>query len=120
PTDAACASLVEDLSERGLLDETLVVMAGEFGRTPRFNGNGGRDHWPHCFSVVLAGGGVRGGQVCGSSDRIGAYPTSCPVTPQDLTATLYHCLGVDPHALIHDQQGRPYTLVEGTPVHAVL
>jgi uncharacterized protein (DUF1501 family) len=120
PTDAAFAALVEDLAQRGLLDETLVVVMGEFGRTPRFNPNGGRDHWPHCFSVVMAGGGVRGGQVYGSSDRTGAYPTSNPVTPQDLMATLYHQLGVDPHSLIHDQQGRPYTLVEGTPVQAIL
>ncbi|MCI0460489.1 MAG: DUF1501 domain-containing protein [Gemmataceae bacterium] len=120
PTDAAFASLVEDLHDRGLLDETLVVMMGEFGRTPRFNTNAGRDHWPNCFSVVLAGGGVRGGQVYGSSDRIGAYPTSNPVSPQDLMATLYHCLGIDPHSLIHDLQNRPHTLVEGAPVHALL
>jgi hypothetical protein len=70
--------------------------------------------------VVLAGGGVRGGQVYGSSDKIAAYPTSNPVTPQDLTATLYHCLGVDPHGVIYDQQNRPYSLVDGTPVRAVL
>jgi hypothetical protein len=120
PTDAALASLIEDLSDRGLLEETLVVVTGEFGRTPRFNRQGGRDHWPHCFSVVLAGGGVRGGQIYGSSDRIAAYPTSHPVSPQDLVATLYHCLGVDPHALIYDQQHRPYTLVEGEPLHGLL
>jgi hypothetical protein len=120
PTDAAFAALVEDLEARGLLDETLVVLLGEFGRTPRFNRNGGRDHWPHCFSVVLAGGGVRGGQVHGSSDRIGAYPTAGAVSPQDLLATLYHCLGVDPHGLIYDQQHRPFTLVEGIPVRAIL
>jgi len=102
PTDAAFTALLEDLAERGLLDETLVIMMGEFGRTPRFNKNGGRDHWPSCFSVVLAGGGVKGGQVHGSSDRIGACPASNPVTPQDLIATLYHCLGVDPHTVIYD------------------
>ncbi len=116
PTDAAFAALIEDLSERGLLDETLVIMMGEFGRTPRFNVNGGRDHWPHCFSAVLAGGGIRGGQVLGASDRIGAYPTSNPVSPQDLMATLYHCLGLDPHAQIYDVQQRPYALVEGEAV----
>lgn len=120
PTDAAFAALLEDLVERGLLDETLVIMMGEFGRTPRFNSNGGRDHWPSCFSVVLAGGGVKPGQVLGASDRIGAYPISHPVTPQDLMATLYHCLGVDPHTVIYDLQHRPYALVEGTPVHALL
>jgi hypothetical protein len=113
PTDAAFASLVEDLHERGLLDETLVIMMGEFGRTPRFNAAGGRDHWPNCFSVVLAGGGIRGGQVHGASDRIGAYPTTSPVSPQDLIATLYDHLGVDPHTTIHDMQHRPFTLVEG-------
>ncbi|MCI0682245.1 MAG: DUF1501 domain-containing protein [Gemmataceae bacterium] len=113
PTDAAFASLVEDLSERGLLDETMVIMMGEFGRTPRFNSAGGRDHWPNCFSVVVAGGGVRGGQVHGSSDRTGAYPTTSPVSPQDLTVTLYQQLGVDPHTTIHDLQHRPFTLVEG-------
>jgi len=120
PTDAAFSALAEDLAERGLLEETLVIMMGEFGRTPRFNKNGGRDHWPSCFSAVLAGGGVKGGQVYGASDRIGAYPTSNPVTPQDLMATLYHCVGVDPHTVIYDLQHRPYVLVEGTPVHGLL
>jgi hypothetical protein len=119
PTDAAFASLIEDLSERGLLDETLVVMMGEFGRTPRFNAAGGRDHWPNCFSLVLAGGGIRGGQVLGSSDRIGGNPTSNPVSPQDLMATLYDRLGVDPHTIIHDMQQRPHHLVEGTPLTAL-
>jgi hypothetical protein len=120
PTDAAFATLVQDLSDRGLLDETLVVVTGEFGRTPRFNPQGGRDHWPNCFSVVLAGGGIRGGMVYGASDRIGAYPTANPVTPQELFATIYHCLGIDPGTHIHDLQGRPYALVEGAPVGAVL
>ncbi len=120
PTDRACASLLEDLSDRGLLDETLVLIVGEFGRTPRFNREGGRDHWPKCFSVVLAGGGVRGGQVYGASDKVGAFPTANPVSPQDLIATLYHCLGLGPHATIHDQQGRPYPLVDGAPLTALL
>jgi uncharacterized protein (DUF1501 family) len=120
PTDAAFSALLSDLMDRGLLHETLVIMMGEFGRTPRFNKNGGRDHWPRCFSVVLAGGGLKGGTVHGASDKIGAYPTSNPVTPQDLIATLYDCLGVDPHTLIYDLQHRPYVLVEGTPLHALL
>jgi uncharacterized protein (DUF1501 family) len=120
PTDAALASLLEDLRDRGLLDETLVVVMGEFGRTPKFNSNGGRDHWASCFSVVLAGGGIRGGQVYGASDAIGAYPVDNPVSPEQLTATLYHCLGIDPHTLIHDQQQRPYHLVEGEPLEAIL
>jgi uncharacterized protein (DUF1501 family) len=120
PTDAAFAALLEDLTERGLLEETLLIMMGEFGRTPRFNPSGGRDHWPSCFSVVLAGGGVKGGRLHGASDRIGAYPTSSPVTPQDLMATLYHSLGVDPHTIIYDLQHRPYVLVEGSPLHSLL
>jgi hypothetical protein len=120
PTDAALASLLEDLSDRGLLDETLVIVMGEFGRTPRFNANGGRDHWQNCFSVVLAGGGIKGGLVHGASDGIGAYPTNDPVTPEELTATLYHLLGVDPQTLIYDIQHRPFRLVEGEPLEAVM
>jgi uncharacterized protein (DUF1501 family) len=120
PTDAAFASLVEDLDRRGMLDETLVVMMGEFGRTPRFNDAGGRDHWPGCFSVVMAGGGIRGGQVHGSSDRIAAYPTSDPVSPGDLIATIFHVLGVDHRTLIHDQQGRPYVLADGKILHSIM
>lgn len=120
PTDAAFSSLIEDLSDRGLLDETLVVMMGEFGRTPKFNKDGGRDHWPHCFSVVMAGGGIQGGRVLGASDRMGAYPSQDPVTPGDLIATLYHLMGVDPGTLIHDLQDRPYTLAEGEPLAGLL
>jgi hypothetical protein len=120
PTDAAFTALLQDLAERGLLEETLVIMMGEFGRTPRFNRNGGRDHWPSCFSVVLAGGGIQGGRVYGASDKIGAYPTSNPVTPQDLIATLYHCLGVDPHTTIYDLHHRPYVLVDGNPLQTLL
>jgi hypothetical protein len=120
PTDAAFSSLVEDLDVRGLLDETLVIMMGEFGRTPKFNNAGGRDHWPQCFSVVLAGGGIRGGQVHGASDKAAAYPALDPVTPGDLLATLYHCLGVDPRTMIHDAQNRPYVLAEGEPLLTLL
>ncbi len=120
PTDRAVAALVEDLTERGLLDETLVIVTGEFGRTPRFNAAGGRDHWANCFSVLLAGGGVRGGMVHGASDRIGAYPSTTPVHPQDLMATLYHCLGIDPHTTIYDLQHRPLPLMDGEPVGAIL
>lgn len=116
PTDAAFSSLVEDLDDRGLLDETLVIMMGEFGRTPRFNKAGGRDHWPHCFSVVLAGGGIQGGQAFGSSDKIAAYPVNDPVTPDDLIATLYLRLGIDPKTWIHDRLNRPFALVEGQPL----
>jgi hypothetical protein len=120
PTDAAFATLIEDLSDRGLLDETLVLMLGEFGRTPRVNSAGGRDHWPNCFSVVAAGGGLRGGQVIGSSDRLGAYPVTAAYSPQDLFTTMYRCLGVDPHTTIYDLQHRPFPLVDGTPIQALL
>lgn len=113
PTDAAFSSLVEDLADRGLLDETLVVMLGEFGRSPKINNYGGRDHWPQCYSAVLAGGGIRGGVVHGSSDKIAAAPTSDPTTPQDLLATMHHLLGVDPHSLIHDRQARPWPIADG-------
>jgi hypothetical protein len=120
PTDAAFSALIEDLADRGLLDETLVIMMGEFGRTPRFNRNGGRDHWPQCYSAVLAGGGVRGGQVFGASDRMAATVTADPVSPEDLLATLYHLLGLDPRAPIHDLQGRPFPRVGGKAVEGLL
>ena len=120
PTDAAFSSLIEDLSDRGLLDETLVVMMGEFGRTPRFNKDGGRDHWPRCFSAVVAGGGVRGGYVHGASDRIGASVLRDAVTPADLIATLYHALGVDPHDWLRDLQNRPLRLAAGEPIERLL
>jgi hypothetical protein len=120
PTDAAFSALIDDLHDRRLLDETLVIMMGEFGRTPKFNSAGGRDHWPHCFSAVLAGGGIRGGHVLGASDRNAAFPASDPVSPCDLIATLYDCLGIEPHTVMHDQQDRPYTLVDGTPLHHLM
>ncbi len=105
--DRALSSLIEDLSDRGMLDETLVVVMGEFGRTPRINAAGGRDHWPAVFSVALAGGGVRGGQVIGSSDRLGELPKDNPVTPSDLAATIYTLLGIDPAHELHTTDGRP-------------
>jgi hypothetical protein len=116
PVDRGFSALVEDLDARGLLESTLVVALGEFGRTPRINGAGGRDHWPDCFSVVLAGGGVKGGSIHGSSDRLGAYPETDPVTPGDLAATLFWQFGIDPHSEVHDFTGRPYRLAEGRPL----
>ncbi|HKI34988.1 MAG TPA: DUF1501 domain-containing protein [Gemmataceae bacterium] len=127
--DQAFAALLEDLEERGLLDETLVVWTGEMGRTPRVGqsvvggagaGRDGRDHWPHVFTTVLAGGGVRGGVVHGASDRYAAYPAANPTPPEDLAATVYHCLGVDPHTQLRDRLGRPLTLCEGSPIQAIL
>jgi hypothetical protein len=113
PADRAFAALIEDLEARGLLDSTLVIALAEFGRTPRINKNAGRDHWPDCFSVVLAGGGVRRGTVYGASDKLGAYPAADPVTPGDLAATLFWRFGLDPATEIRDLNGRPYRLAEG-------
>ena len=120
PTDAAFASLLEDLEDRGLLDETLVVMMGEFGRTPRFNQNGGRDHWSRCFSVMLAGGGIPGGAIYGASDATAAYPAADAVTPDDLAATIFTRLGVNPATHIHDELGRPFKLTEGRAIAALV
>jgi hypothetical protein len=116
PFDQSMSALIEDLDARGLLDSTLVVALGEFGRTPRINQQAGRDHWPDCYSVFLAGGGVRGGYLHGASDRIGAYPTLDPVTPADLAATIFWRFGIDPATEVHDQNGRPHRLAEGTPI----
>jgi hypothetical protein len=118
--DQTYSALLEDLAERGLLDETLVLWTGEFGRTPRINGNAGRDHWGQVFSVALAGGGVRGGVVHGASDRIGGYPREGRVLPQDLTATILHCLGIRPDSEIHDLQGRPLAVSRGEVVRQIL
>jgi hypothetical protein len=111
--DLALAALVGDLKDRGLLDETLVIAMGEFGRTPKLNTNGGRDHWPRVFSVVLAGGGVRGGQVIGASDRNGESPSDRPVTPTDLARTIYTLLGVDPDHELRTDDGRPVPVNQG-------
>jgi hypothetical protein len=116
PSDQAFSALIEDLGDRGLLDSTLVVAMGEFGRTPRMNRTAGRDHWPDCYTAVLAGGGVRGGAVHGASDRIGAYPALDPVTPGDLAATVLWRFGLDPAAEVRDQTARPFRLAEGEPL----
>jgi arylsulfatase A-like enzyme len=111
--DLGFSALVADLSERGLLDETLVIAMGEFGRTPKLNTRGGRDHWPRVFSVVLAGGGVPGGQVIGSSDRVGESPHDNPITPNDLARTIYTLLGIDPDHELHTADGRPVPVNQG-------
>ncbi len=118
--DQSSSALLEDLRSRGLLDETLVVWTGEFGRSPRINGDAGRDHYGNVFSAMLAGGGVRGGQVYGASDKQGAFPTDNPVSPADFAATLYHCLGLPPEAEVPDRLGRPVRIAEGQPVRALL
>jgi hypothetical protein len=114
--DLAFAALVGDLADRGLLDETLVVAMGEFGRTPKINTQGGRDHWPRVFSVALAGGGVKGGQVVGASDRVGESPSDRPVTPADLARTIYTLLGVNPDRELHTADGRPVQINQGGKV----
>jgi hypothetical protein len=114
--DRGYSALLEDLSERGMLDETLVAMEGEFGRTPKINPQGGRDHWGPCQSVVLAGGGIRGGQVLGASDKQAAYPTQSPVSPEDFIATIHHALGIDPSSEFHDAERRPHRACDGTPL----
>ncbi len=113
PFDRAASALVQDLADRGRLDQTLVVFLTEFGRTPRINGSAGRDHFPNCYSVVLAGGGIRGGQIFGASDRIAAAPYDFPCRPNDLHATIFHALGIDPDAHLLDHTGRPYPLSDG-------
>ncbi len=120
PLDRAFAALLDDLSARGLLDETLVVWMGEFGRAPLIEREGGRGHWGRCYSVVLAGGGVKPGIVHGRSDRRAAYPAADPVTPQDLVTTIYHCLGIGTDTELTDSLGRPLKLCQGTPIQAVL
>ncbi len=111
--DLGYSALLEDLEARGLLESTLVVWVGEFGRSPKINAAGGRDHWGHVFSAALAGGGVRGGQVVGSSDRLGGHPRDGLARPQDLAATVYHCLGHSPHTEVRDTQGRPVAISRG-------
>jgi hypothetical protein len=111
--DQTYAALMEDLDARGLLDETLVVLMGEMGRTPTINPNGGRDHWTFCYSVVLAGAGVRGGSVHGASDAQAAYVKDRPAHIRDLCATIYHCLGIDPEMTVRDHGGRPVPVAHG-------
>ncbi|WZP00237.1 DUF1501 domain-containing protein [Isosphaeraceae bacterium EP7] len=119
--DEVVPALLEDLDVRGLLESTLVVVMGEMGRSPRVNGKAGRDHWPQCGFSLLFGGGVNQGLVHGSSDRIGAYPSSHPVSPPDLVATFYQLMGIDPAMTVLDRTGRPVTIAHGgTPVHAVI
>jgi hypothetical protein len=120
PTDAAISALLDDLASRGLLEETLVIVMGEFGRSPKINSKGGREHWPQVQSILLAGAGIRAGEVYGASDREGGLPAEFPVTPADLTATFLHLLGIPPHTEIHDATDRPLAASEGTVVRGLL
>ncbi len=118
--DQGCATLISDLDERGLLDETMVVAIGEMGRTPKANKNWGRDHWSTLFPALIAGAGVKAGSVYGKSDNMGAYPTEHPVSPEDLAATLYWRMGIDPGLMLADSLGRPTPIVDhGKPVKAI-
>ena len=114
-----CA-VAEDLHSRRRLDDTLVACLGELGRTPKINANAGRDHWGDCSSALLAGGGIRGGQVLGESDRIGAFPKSDKIDPVDLQATMYHCLGLNLQNPIYDQLHRPHAITTGKVVRQLM
>ena len=118
--DQGYSALIEDLSRRGMLDETLVVCMAEFGRSPKLDGGGGRNHWGHVFSIALAGGGVRGGQIHGSSDRFAASPRDGRVRPEDLSATLFHCLGYRPDTEYRDPLGRPLPISRGEVIRSIL
>ncbi len=118
--DQCFSALLEDLQQRGLLDETLVVWFGEFGRTPKFNANGGRDHWGRCFSLALAGGGIKGGVVHGVSDKLAADPVDGVVRAADIHATIFHCLGLSPETQFHDQVGRPLPLTRGHVIEPIV
>jgi hypothetical protein len=119
--DQTFSALLDDLNARGLLDDTLIVMMSEMGRTPRINPNGGRDHWTHCYSVLMAGAGIRGGTLYGESDSQAAYVKDQPVSTSDICATIYHCLGIDPEMRVPDTAGRPVEIAHGgRPISGIL
>ena len=119
--DAAVPSLLQDLHDRGMLERTLVVVMGEFGRSPKVNNGAGRDHWNFGYSLFMAGGGIKPGFVFGASDKTASRPNFDPVTPAEIIATVYHCLGIAPDHELHDQLGRPLTVVpNGQPIAGVL
>jgi len=117
--DNAYASLLEDLKERGLLQKTIVLAMGEFGRTPKINPAGGRDHWPQAWTILMGGGPIQGGRVVGSTDEIGAYPVDRPTTPAEIAATVYEALGIKLEMELPGPQGRPIRLVDHgvEPIH---
>ena len=119
-TDQTLPTLLNDLEDRGLLDSTLVLWMGEFGRTPKINENASRDHWPQCYTTLLAGGGVKRGYIYGASDKSGAFPAENPVRPDDLAATLYYMLGIDPHTEVYGVGNRPLLIADGKPVLDIL
>src|SRR2546425_1158632 len=119
-TEQTLPTLLDDLEQRGLLETTLVLWMGEFGRTPRINENASRDHWPQCYTTLLAGGGVKRGFVHGASDKNGMYPAENPVRPDDLAATIFYLLGIDPHTEVRAVGNRPVLISEGKPVMDVV
>jgi Protein of unknown function (DUF1501) len=119
-TEQTLPTLLNDLEQRGLLETTLVVWMGEFGRTPKINDNASRDHWPQCYTALLAGAGVKKGFVYGASDKNGAYPAENAVRPDDLAATIYHLLGIDPHAEVRDTGNRPIAITSGKVINGIL
>jgi hypothetical protein len=121
PFDQAFSALMEDLDQTGQLAETLVVVAGEFGRSPKITlRNAGREHWPDVYTVLFAGAGIKGGEIYGRSDKIGAYPADNPCTPADFVATIYHLMGIDPHREEHDQLNRPFALSKGNAISGIM
>ena len=119
-TDRTLPTLLGDLHSRGLLDETLILWMGEFGRTPKINANISRDHWPLCYTVLMAGGGIQGGAIYGASDKYGAYPDRDPATLGDIAATMYWLLGIDPHTEITDRLNRPLPIARGNPISQII
>jgi uncharacterized protein (DUF1501 family) len=118
-TEQTLPTLLNDLDQRGLLDTTLVLWVGEFGRTPTINKNASRDHWPQCYTALLAGAGVKRGFVYGASDKTGSYPAEDPVRPDDLAATIYHLLGIDPATEVSTSGGRPVHIADGKPATGI-
>jgi uncharacterized protein (DUF1501 family) len=119
-TEQTLPTLIQDLEARGLLDETLVVWTGEFGRTPKINKDAGRDHWPQCYTLLMAGGGLKRGFVYGASDSAAAYPKDNPCSPDDIAATMLHCMGIDPATELHNRENQPIPASRGTPIMPLL
>jgi hypothetical protein len=119
-TDRTLPTLIQELDERGLLDRTLVLWMGEFGRTPRINKEAGRDHWPQCYTALFAGAGVKHGHIHGTSDKIGAFPLQDPVKPDDIAATLFALLGIDPATEVRDPLNRPLPIAAGEPIRGIM
>jgi uncharacterized protein (DUF1501 family) len=121
PVDRTLSALISDLDDRGLLDSTIVYCAGEFGRTPKVNGRAGRDHWGRSLAVLLAGGGLKRGYAHGTTDPQGMVPAQLPCTPDDVCATMFQCLGLDPHFELHTNTGRPIQIFrEGKVIDRIL